>query len=72
MAITQGFRQFRQVADIVLKAPDATVFGAGRRKLAGGGGGFVGMLAQKIFKIEHSEMPFSAFLEPRNQFPSKA
>ena len=35
-------------------------------------GGSGGMLPQKIFKIEDSERPFPAFLEPRNHFPSKA
>ena len=28
-----------------------------------------GMLPQEIFKIEYSETPFPAFLEPRKQFP---
>ena len=27
------------------------------------------MLPQEIFKIEYSETPFPAFLEPRKQFP---
>ena len=36
-----------------------------------GGGGTGGMLLQEIFKIEHSETPFSAFLEPEIQFPRK-
>ena len=31
--------------------------------------GSVGMLPQEIFKIEYSETPFPAFLEPRKQFP---
>ena len=37
-----------------------------RRKRLGGSGG---MLPQEIFKIEYSETPFPAFLEPRKQFP---
>ena len=37
-----------------------------RRKHLGGSGG---MLSQEIFKIEYSETPFPAFLEPRKQFP---
>ena len=37
-----------------------------RRKHLGGSGS---MLPQDIFKIEYSEMPFPAFLEPRKQFP---
>ena len=37
----------------------------------GGGEGSGGMLPQEIFKIEHSETPFSAFLEPEIQFPRK-
>ena len=37
-----------------------------RRKHLGGSGG---MLPQEIFKIEYSETPFPAFLEPRKQFP---
>ena len=72
----QGFRQFRKVADIVLKASDVTVFGVRRRLTSAEGasylGGSGGALPQKIFIIEHSETPFPAFLEPRNQFPSKA
>ena len=36
-----------------------------RRKHLGGSGG---MLPQEIFKIEYSETPFPAFLEPRKQF----
>ena len=32
-------------------------------------GGSEGMLPQDIFKIEYSETPFAAFLEPRKQFP---
>ena len=35
-----------------------------RRKHLGGSGG---MLPQEIFKIEYSETPFPAFLEPRKQ-----
>ena len=34
-------------------------------------GGSGGMFPQEIFKIEHSETPFSAFLEPEIQFPRK-
>ena len=37
-----------------------------RRKHLGGSGG---MLPHEIFKIEYSETPFPAFLEPRKQFP---
>ena len=37
-----------------------------RRKHVGGSGS---MLPQEIFKIEYSETPFPAFLEPRKQFP---
>ena len=37
-----------------------------RRKHVGESGG---MLPQEIFKIEYSETPFPAFLEPRKQFP---
>ena len=37
-----------------------------RRKHLGGSGG---ILPQEIFKIEYSETPFPAFLEPRKQFP---
>ena len=29
------------------------------------------MLPQEIFKIEYSETPFPAFLEPRKQFPRR-
>ena len=36
------------------------------RKHLGGSGG---ILPQEIFKIEYSETPFPAFLEPRKQFP---
>ena len=72
----QGFRQFCKVADIVLKAPDVTVFGTGRCLTSAKGTSYLGesgaVLPQKTFKIKHSEMPFPAFLEPRNQFPSKA
>ena len=32
-------------------------------------GGSGGMLPHEIFKIEYSETPFPAFLEPRKQFP---
>lgn len=34
-------------------------------------GGSGGMFPQEIFKIEHSETLFSAFLEPEIQFPRK-
>ena len=37
-----------------------------RRKHVVGCGG---MFPQEIFKIEYSETPFPAFLEPRKQFP---
>ena len=37
-----------------------------RHKHVGGSGG---MLRQEILKIEYSETPFPAFLEPRKQFP---
>ena len=40
-----------------------------RRKHLGGSGG---MLPQEIFKIEYSETPFPAFLEPRKQFPRQS
>ena len=39
-----------------------------RRKHLGGSGG---MLPQEMFKIEYSETPFPAFLEPRKQFPGQ-
>ena len=38
------------------------------RKHLGGSGG---MLPLEIFNIEYSETPFSAFLEPRKQFPRR-
>ena len=70
--------RFFKVVDIFLKAPNAKFLG-GTRHLAStegasflrGGGGSGGMLPQEIFKIEHSETPFSAFLEPEIQFPRK-
>lgn len=37
-----------------------------RRKHLGGSGG---KIPHEIFKIEYSETPFPAFLEPRKQFP---
>ena len=63
----QGFRQFCKVADIFLKAPDVT-FPCERRKreLPRGSGGIP---PHEIFKIEHSETLFPAFLETKKQFP---
>ena len=56
-----------------LKALDMTFFGAARRLASGESasylGGSGGMFPQEIFKIEHSEMLFPAFLETKYQFP---
>lgn len=46
--------RFFKVVDIFLKAPNVKVFGGTRHP------GSRGVLAQEIFKIEHSETPFSA------------
>ena len=63
----QRFRQLCKVADISVKAPDVTYFW--RHKAAfehasylGGSGG---MLPQELFKKEHSETLFPAFLETK-------
>ena len=61
----QVFQQFHKVADIVLKAPDVTVFGARRRLTSTEGASYLGAsggaVSQKIFKIEHSETPGISF-----------
>ena len=68
--------RFFKVVDIFLKAPNAKFLGGTRHLASTEGASFLrggtgGMLPQQIFKIEHSETPFSAFLEPEIQFPRK-
>ena len=67
----QGFRQFSKVADIIPKAPDVTFLAVHLASAEGASylGGSGGMSPQGIFKIEHSETLFPAFLETKNQFP---
>ena len=71
----QGFQQFCRVADMFVKALDITYFWHRKalferlnHKLPGGGGSG-GMLTQEIFRKEHSETLFPAFLETKYQFP---
>ena len=75
MGIVTRFRQFCNVADMFVEAPDVTYFWRRnkpferlkRELLYLGGSG--GMLPQEIFKKEHSETLFPAFLDTKYQFP---
>ena len=68
MAVFRGFRQFRKVADIVLKAPDVTVLAPEGASYQGGLGA---RSPRKFLKLNTQKRRFQRFWNPGISFPAR-